>query len=192
MAPGRPAFSECAHAADLTAFIETLGVGSIHIVGWSYGANVAMRLVVERHDLVATAFVYETGTPGLITDANELPVFAADARDVFEPVTAAVLAGDNALAATRLYEAIGGKDWFADMPDHLRAMADENVHTMPLLLSAKAQHDTVTAAEAAKLAVPVSVAWGARARPGRSPRVPPPNSSPARIKRSPTPTTCGP
>ena len=34
-------FSQPMHAADLAAFIQSLGAGPVHVVAWSYGGSVA-------------------------------------------------------------------------------------------------------------------------------------------------------
>jgi pimeloyl-ACP methyl ester carboxylesterase len=39
-------------AADTAAFMEALGIGSAHMVGWSDGGNVALDLALARPDLV--------------------------------------------------------------------------------------------------------------------------------------------
>ena len=47
------ALSVATHANDLAAFLRPLDVGPVHLVGWSYGANVALVLVVQHPALVS-------------------------------------------------------------------------------------------------------------------------------------------
>ena len=55
------------HAA---AFLRTLGLGPVHIVGHSRGAYAAMRLTLQHHDLGRSVTIINTGTlsPGVGTN----------------------------------------------------------------------------------------------------------------------------
>ena len=56
-------------ADDTIAFIDALGIGPVHIVGWSDGGNVAMITAIRRPDLIrklvviGTAVTIDGGTP---------------------------------------------------------------------------------------------------------------------------------
>src|SRR5215471_9985321 len=52
-------FSVQAHAQDLAAFIERLGAGPVHLVGWSRGGSVALGAAKSRPDLVRKLVLME-------------------------------------------------------------------------------------------------------------------------------------
>jgi len=49
---GEGEFSFKRHAEDLAAFIEGLGGGAVHVVGWSRGGNVAVEMARSRPELI--------------------------------------------------------------------------------------------------------------------------------------------
>ena len=57
-----------AHAADLAAFIDTLGLGPCHLVGSSYGALAALTMTVSRPDLTRSLVL---GEPPLLSWLRE-------------------------------------------------------------------------------------------------------------------------
>jgi pimeloyl-ACP methyl ester carboxylesterase len=59
-------FGEATHAADLAAFIKTLDIGPVHLVGWSYGANVAALAALENPDLVQSVVLFEPALDSFI------------------------------------------------------------------------------------------------------------------------------
>ena len=48
-------------ADDTVAFLETLGTGPVHLVGWSAGGTVALRLALRRPDLVRKLVLISSG-----------------------------------------------------------------------------------------------------------------------------------
>ncbi|WP_033290964.1 alpha/beta fold hydrolase [Amycolatopsis jejuensis] len=51
-------------AADAIALLDELGVGPVHVVGWSLGSAVAQELALARPDLVASLVLYGTWARG--------------------------------------------------------------------------------------------------------------------------------
>ena len=49
-------YSRATHVADIAAFIRQLKVGPVHLVGQSYGADIALRVAVEQPELCAVFF----------------------------------------------------------------------------------------------------------------------------------------
>lgn len=160
-----PAFGERAHATDLASMVEALGLQSVAVVGWSYGANVVLHLAILRPDLVERALVYETGAPGLVEDEALRQAHAASAMAVFGPIFAAVEAGDGEAVVRRLLEATGGPGAFDALPAEMRVACLENAHSMERLLSTKAKPDSVEAADLRAAKVPVTALWGDRSQP---------------------------
>ncbi|QJW85334.1 alpha/beta fold hydrolase [Ramlibacter terrae] len=56
-----PAYGVGTHSQDLTALIEQLDTGPVHLVAWSYAGHVAFDAALRRPELVRSLFVYEPG-----------------------------------------------------------------------------------------------------------------------------------
>ena len=56
-------FSVEIFAADLAAFIESLRLAPVHLVGHSRGANIAMRVARDHPALVRSVVLWECGSP---------------------------------------------------------------------------------------------------------------------------------
>lgn len=159
------AFGVATHADDLAKFIASLNAGPVHLVGWSYGANVAAVAALSNPHLVASLVLYEPalGTT-LAPESPEAKEAAADRTQIFGPVVAASRAGDYVQATHRLVEALlllpGGA---ARQPERWQAMWRDNARTIPLVLSAPPP--AVTCDTLKGLAEPTLVVYGAETRP---------------------------
>jgi pimeloyl-ACP methyl ester carboxylesterase len=137
---GGEKFSVRTHADDVAAFIRALDLGPVHLVGWSYGANVATAAALANPGAVQSLILFEPSLPSLIREGDAGNA-AREARDrMFGPVGAAVQAGDAEKATELLIEGVfqmppGG---FEGQPQELRTMQLDNARTMPLVLSAPA------------------------------------------------------
>ena len=162
--PDGPAFGERTHAADLAAIIEAIGLGPLPVAGWSYGANVALRLAVDRPDLVSRVLVYETGAPGLVTGAAARIVHRASMALTFGPTLSALRRSGPEAAVPALLDAVGGRGAWDALGPELRAASIESAGTMPMLVASKSRPASVAAAEVAALPMPLRAAWGTRSR----------------------------
>lgn len=66
-------------AADLAAFLRAEGLAPAHVAGYSFGARVALRLVVDHPDVVRTLFL-ESPSAGIADAAARAERRAADER----------------------------------------------------------------------------------------------------------------
>ncbi|GAA4368449.1 alpha/beta hydrolase [Agromyces bauzanensis] len=65
---------------DVASVIDTLGLGAVHLVGWSMGGGVAMQLLIDRPELVATLTLQAPVSPyGFGGTALEGSLLTADA-----------------------------------------------------------------------------------------------------------------
>jgi pimeloyl-ACP methyl ester carboxylesterase len=159
-----PAFGTTAHAADLVAFIEAMGIEPVSLVAWSYAGHVAFEAVLARPDLFRRILVFEPGVPTYVEDPAERAAFGADARIAFAPIVEAVSAGDMAEAVRRLIDASGGEGSFDGQAAECSAIEMDNASTIPLLFG-QTPPRALGAADLASITVPVSIAWGADTRP---------------------------
>jgi pimeloyl-ACP methyl ester carboxylesterase len=129
---GDRAGSRIEDAADLAGLIEYLGGGRVHVVGNSYGATVTLTVVIDRHDLVASAAVHEPPLFGLLQGTPDRAI--ADALDAvrqpLESVAALIEAGDHRAAAELFIDhvALGPGSW-AQLPQSLQTILEQNAGT---------------------------------------------------------------
>jgi pimeloyl-ACP methyl ester carboxylesterase len=133
-------FGVATHANDVAAFIDTLDVGPVHLVGWSYGADVATAAALENPGLVQSLILFEPALPSLIKEGAAGDAAREAQSKMFGPVAAAIEDGDAEKATRLLIEGVfqmqpGG---FDGQPQEVRAMQLDNARTMPLLWSAPA------------------------------------------------------
>lgn len=160
--PDSAKFGEKTHADDLALIIEGLGCGPVSVVGWSYGANVALRLTVDRPDLVTRVVAYEPSSTSLVRDAAAIEAHQASMRETFLPVTDAASRGNWFEVLSAFIEAVGGSGTFETLPPELREICVDNAHTLLPLLNSKHRFDSVTLEELATQSASVHVAWGGR------------------------------
>lgn len=81
-APTRPPYSIADMAADVVALLDTLDVGSVHLVGASMGGMIAQRIAVAhpKRVLSLTSIMSSSGAPGLPGPRKDvLAAFTSDA-----------------------------------------------------------------------------------------------------------------
>ncbi|WP_243887575.1 alpha/beta fold hydrolase [Aeromonas dhakensis] len=95
------------HAGDLLALLAQLACGPIHLVGWSYGADVALTVALQAPERVRSLYLVEPGCPGVL-DEQGLAAFMTDAGAMFGPVFGQVEAGQLQEAVATLIDGSGG------------------------------------------------------------------------------------
>jgi len=131
-----------------------------HVIGHSFGATVALRLAVERPDLVARLTLIE---PVFFAAAAGTPEHAAHARD-FALFVAALQAGDRDTAARVFHGLWGAGDWDALKP----RSRDEAVARIDLVVAGAAAIEQDAAGILPRLAgvqMPVTLVRGAMSPP---------------------------
>ncbi|MEL6839061.1 MAG: alpha/beta hydrolase [Pseudomonadota bacterium] len=136
--------------------------GPAHLIGHSFGATAALRLAVERPDLVNRLTliepVYFAAAKG--TDAH------ADHAKVFRPFVGAMLQGDEERAAQIFNRLWGAQSW-DDIPDRLRKYLVARIHLI-VAGAAPIEEDAggITSPERlGQLDVPVTLIRGAETQP---------------------------
>jgi pimeloyl-ACP methyl ester carboxylesterase len=124
-------------ADDVAALIEALDLGAVHLVGWSYGGNVAVAAALKNPDLVKSLILFEPALSSMVKEGEAGDAAREAAGEMFGPVTAAVEEGDTEKATKLLIEGVfqmppGG---FDSQPPEAQAMQLEKARTMPLLWS---------------------------------------------------------
>jgi non-heme chloroperoxidase len=82
------------HAGDLAALMEALQLGSAHLVGISWGADIVLRFAVEYPELVRTLVVAEPALASWLTTLPGGPELFAEYTDTMIPAKRAAQEGD--------------------------------------------------------------------------------------------------
>jgi pimeloyl-ACP methyl ester carboxylesterase len=116
------AYSAALHAADLIALIEGLQLERVHLVGNAYGAVIALRVTLERPDLVRSLVLAE---PPILAWLARTPEGDALRRafesGALQPARQAFARGDSLDGVRRFVDGVGGPGRFAGLPEATRA-----------------------------------------------------------------------
>ncbi len=128
-------FSVATFADDLAKFITSLDAGAVHLVGWSFGGQVAATAAVNNPSLIRSLILYEASVISVLPAGSAEGKAAREDRGrIFAPAIAASKAGEPVKATRLLLEAVfqlprGGSD---REPQAFRTMWDDNARTTPL------------------------------------------------------------
>ena len=160
-------FSLSTDADDLAMFIERLGAGAVHLVGFSYGGGVVLVLAARRPDLVLSLFLYEQALGSIITDPSSQKILAEE-RKGLGPSVAASKSNDQAMAV-RLF--VGWVDdqqgSFDELSAEMRKVLLENGRTLPPQFAAPPP-PMIACAQPSQLKVSVTIGKGQQSRPSFS------------------------
>lgn len=122
--------STSVHAGDLAALIVALQLGRVHLIGFSYGADIVLRLAVEHPELVRTLVVAE---PALVSWLVTLPggseLFAEYTGTVI-PAKRAVQNGDLELGLRLFIDAVLGSGLYDQLPTSAQDRLRDNVRLL--------------------------------------------------------------
>lgn len=127
---GSDIYSTRRHVADLAGLIAALGLNPCHIVGSSYGADIALLFAWEHPALTRSIVL---GEPGLARWLPRVPGGAAlDAEYLrsMEPAAEAVRRGDLETAARRFIDAVAGPGLFDQLPPATRSRVLDNARLL--------------------------------------------------------------
>ncbi|PJI84616.1 pimeloyl-ACP methyl ester carboxylesterase [Yoonia maricola] len=136
--------------------------GPTHLIGHSFGATAALRLAIERPDLVNRLTLIE---PVYFAAAKGTPAHAQHAKN-FRPFVGAMLTGDEARAA-EVFNSLWGATPWADIPARMQAKLAQRIHLI-VAGAAPIEEDAagITSAERlGALNIPVTLIRGADTQP---------------------------
>ena len=138
---GGARYSQPTHAADLAAFIRSLGAGPVHVVAWSYGGSVATLAASQHPELFRSLTLHEPTIGSLINGTPEGKAAIAAFGGEVSRIRAVANSGDVTAAMRQFWEFVlklpaGG---FEAEPQALQRMALDNQRSVPLTLNAPAQ-----------------------------------------------------
>lgn len=160
-------YSFTTHANDLAKFISTLNAGPVHLVGWSYGGQVAVSVALSDPSLVRSLILYEAGVISVLpAETVEGKLAREDFARMFDPITVAAKAGDVIGAAKLLQAAVFQlqPSDFDSLPEELRTVLLDNARLVPLMFAAP-QRSVITSDMLKKFIRPTLVMRGEKAQP---------------------------
>lgn len=136
--------------------------GPTHLIGHSFGATAALRLAIERPDLVNRLTLIE---PVYFAAAKGTPEHAEHAK-VFRPFVGAMLQGDETRAA-EIFNSLWGATAWGAIPDRLQQYLTDRIHLIVAGGAAiEEDADGITSAERlGTLQMPVTLIRGAQTQP---------------------------
>ncbi len=109
--------------ADLVALIEKLGIAPANIVANSYGACIALRLTVERPELVRRTAGHEPPFLPLLADDPEAKAILETSAESIEAVRQLLEAGAHATGAEQFVETVAlGPGMWSEIPPPMQEM----------------------------------------------------------------------
>jgi len=130
-------FSISTHATDLGDFIEGLQLGSVALVGWSYGAAVCLATAVEQPELVRRLILYEPAIASFVDEPAAAQAAAADRQEMIASALDRTSQHDNLTAVPLFMDGVNDqRGSFDRLPDVVQEIMLENSRTLPLLFAA--------------------------------------------------------
>lgn len=118
------------HADDIAAFIETLGLREVHLVGHSRGGSVAYLAARNRPELVKSLVLAEPrGLEDLLPQSDVLEEGARSNAGIFEALHANLRSGSPAFAAQAFVDTFNGPGSWDAMTALQRTIILDNINT---------------------------------------------------------------
>ena len=148
-------------ADDLAALIHKLKLGSVHLVGASYGAFTALALALKRPELVRTLVLAEPPVHQSIRDTpNGEAVYQEFMANVWKPAAEAFKAGDDEAAMKILANGISGTGAFDNFTPERRAAVMQNARSFKALTLSSEPFPNLSKAEIRRLRIPTLIITG--------------------------------
>jgi pimeloyl-ACP methyl ester carboxylesterase len=129
-------FSISTLADDLASFVRGLALGSVTIVGWSFGGAVCLTMAARHRELVERMFLYEPSLMTFVTDTDDVKAAVEDRSAMTSSAMLLATSGDLAGAVGLLMDGVNDEDGAFDrLPPEVRAMMIENARVLPLMFA---------------------------------------------------------
>jgi esterase len=147
-------FTVAQHVADLITFVETLGVGAVHLLGHSRGGHIAFRVAQRRPDLLRRLILVEPGGDLDASLAASDPAAAPPPPLRTHVTTAAekIAAGDIEGGLTYFIDMVEGLGAWQQLPEARKQGMRDNART--LLGQINEQRQPYSRADAESIHVP--------------------------------------
>jgi pimeloyl-ACP methyl ester carboxylesterase len=155
-------FTRATHTTDLIAFLAFLGIGPVHLVGTSYGAEIAATVAVAHPDLVRSLCLNEPSLTSIVSNQHDLAVMDQE-RTTLGPAIAALKAGPTRSTLELFCDWVNNQPGaFARFPSAIQSMALDNARTLGLQLVAPPS--TLRSADLRELRILMTLTVGSNTR----------------------------
>lgn len=124
--------STLVQSADLAALVTALQLGRAHLIGTSFGADIILRLAVDRPELVRTLVIGEPALYSWLVTLPGGPERFAELADPMIPVKKAVQDGDMDRGLRLFVQALTGEDMLDQLPPSLHQRLLDNAHLLTM------------------------------------------------------------
>jgi pimeloyl-ACP methyl ester carboxylesterase len=152
-------FSLNQHAADLAAFIRTLGAGPVHVVGHSRGATVALYTTRMAPHLIRS-LTFAEGGAGMPAFSPDDPAVAGRRAAAFRAMTGQLSKGDADGGLKTFMEFVGGPGAWEKTPEPARQVLRDNAWTLAMSEADTASWPPFSCEDARRINVPVLLLGG--------------------------------
>lgn len=154
------------HAKDLNIFISELNQSKLlHIVAWSYGADVVLNLLANYENVpIKSIFLYEPGYPAYLT-SDDMQLFIADAEETYSSVFELVASKNMDGAVIALINATSNqRNYFHNQHDETKAKQLAKAYTLEMQLE-QSERPEITPERLSQIKCLTTVAYGQNTRP---------------------------
>ena len=149
------------HAEDLAAFINTLRLGAVHLIGSSLGAYIALITAARHPELTRTLVIGEPPIHPLLKQSPEGEVFLREfLYTVLEPSKKAFQAGDFELGVKLFIDGVSGAGSFDKLRPLVRGGLLENALEMKAETTARNYYPRFTKEDAQRITAPCLLLTG--------------------------------
>ncbi len=150
-------------AEDLAALVTELHLGSVHLVGTSYGALTALALSLAHPTMVRSLVLAEAPILGwALHDSTAAGLYREFLAQTHERAAPAFAAGDEEGAVRAFIDAFDGPGTFAALPPERRSSIMQNVGYFKAITAASNPYPDLSKSAVARVEVPALVVRGAQ------------------------------
>lgn len=152
-------FTITQHASDVSAFIQKLNLGKVHLLGHSRGGPIALMVAQAHPELLRTIILEDANIDSLLPDTPEKQKRAADWTARADITLATLKTGDAGKAAQEWIDSYSGAGAWEKVPPLAKQIVLDNIWT-----SAKDRGDrgTINCGDIQKLGCPILLLTGER------------------------------
>ncbi len=148
-------------AEDLASLIRALNLGSVHLVGTSYGAFTALALAIKHPELVRTMVLAEPPVQQwLKSTARGAALYREREETVYEPAKRAFAAGNDEAAMRLFIDTFDGQGTFEQLPAERRASIMQNARFFKVLTLSSDPFPNLSKNAVRRLTMPILIVRG--------------------------------
>lgn len=156
-------YSVIPHANDLAAFIQSLNVGPVHLVGHSYGAFTALLTTMNHPELVKSCVLGEPPVAPLLMKVPGGDTIAGKFFAIVKPASEAFKSGNDEKAVHLFVDwVIGDTNFYKNLPPEAQSSMMENKLELRGSLLSNKPFPEIKCEEMMKIRTPVLLMKGER------------------------------